>query len=259
MRRGTTPPPSPSSSRPWPSTRRRRAQRHPHTALSLNNLAELLEAQGDYAAAKPLYEQALAIYKAVLGERHPDTATCLNNLAGLLDAQGDYAAAKPLLEQAVDISRDNLDLAANAQTERQQMVMADMLRSSLDGFLSAAPRVGITAGASYRQVLAWKGAILERQRRLRDLRRLLRADPRPEVARAAAEWQSVVGRLATLALAQPGPNQQDAWRRQLAALTERKDQLEEELTRRAPRSAPRGPRPGAPPSNSRPPCPATPR
>ena len=165
----------------------------------------LLQAQGDYAAAKPLYEQALAIRKAVLGERHPDTATSLNNLAWLLEAQGDYAAAKPLLEQAVDISRHNLDLAADAQTERQQMAMADMLRSSLDAFLSAAPRAGIAAGASYRQVLAWKGAILERQRRLRDLRRLLRADPRPEVARAAAEWQSIVVRLATLALATARP------------------------------------------------------
>ena len=206
---------------------------HPDTAESLNDLAVLLDDQGDYAAAKPLLEQALAIRKAVLGERHPATARSLNNLAWLLNSQGDYAAAKPLYEQAVDISRHNLDLAADAQTERQQMVMADMLRYSLDAFLSAAPRVGITDGVSYRQVLAWKGAILERQRRLRDLRRLLRTDPRPEVARAAAEWQSVVGRLATLALAQPGPNQQDAWRRDLAALTERKDQLEEELTRQS--------------------------
>ena len=208
-------------------------ERHPDTAASLNNLAVLLEAQGDYAAARPLYEQALAIRKAVLGERHPDTAPSLNNLAALLEAQGDYAAARPLFEQAVDISRHNLDLAADAQTERQQMAMADMLRFHLDAFLSAAPRAGIADGASYRQVLAWKGAVLERQRRLRDLRRLLRADPRPEVARAAAEWQSTVVRLATLALATPGPNQQDAWRRQLADLTERKDQLEEELTRQS--------------------------
>ena len=115
----------------------------------------------------------------------------------------------------MDISWDNLDLAADVQTERQQMAMADMLRSSLDEFLSAAPRVGIADGVSYRQVLAWKGTILERQRRLRDLPRLLRADPRPEVARAAAEWQSVVVRLATLALALPGPRAQDAWRRSL--------------------------------------------
>ena len=180
-------------------------ERHPDTAISLGNLAWLLQAQGDHVAAKPLYEQALAIYKAALGERHPDTAISLGNLAGLLQAQGDYVAAKPLYEQAVDISWDNLDLAADVQTERQQMAMADMLRSSLDEFLSAAPRVGIADGVSYRQVLAWKGTILERQRRLRDLRLLLRADPRPAVARAAAEWQSVVVRLATLALALPGP------------------------------------------------------
>ena len=169
----------------------------------------------------------------MLGERHPDIAGSLSNLALLLRLQGDYSAAKPLFEQAVDISRDNLDLAAAAQTERQQLAMADMLRFHLDTFLSAAPQVGVADGVSYRQVLAWKGAVLERQRRLRDLRRLLRADPRPEVARAAAEWQSVVVRLATLALAQPGPNQQDAWRSQLAAMTGRKEQLEEELTRQS--------------------------
>ena len=39
--------------------------RHPDTANSLNNLAMLLYAQGDYAAAKPLLEQALAIHKEV--------------------------------------------------------------------------------------------------------------------------------------------------------------------------------------------------
>ena len=44
---------------------------HPNTATSLSNLASLLEAQGDYAAAKPLFEQALAIYKAVLGSATP--------------------------------------------------------------------------------------------------------------------------------------------------------------------------------------------
>ena len=70
---------------------------HPDTAMSLNNLAGLLQAQGDLAGARPLYERALAIREKVLGPEHPDTAMSLNNLAVLLQAQGDLAGARPLL------------------------------------------------------------------------------------------------------------------------------------------------------------------
>ncbi len=38
---------------------------------------------GDYAAAEPLYRQALEIRRMALGEDHPDYAASLNNLAGL--------------------------------------------------------------------------------------------------------------------------------------------------------------------------------
>ena len=83
----------------------RRAASRPSSLPSASraHACVLLKAQGDYAAAKPLYEQALAIRKAVLGKHHPDTATSLNNLAVLLKSQGDYAAAKPLFEQALAI------------------------------------------------------------------------------------------------------------------------------------------------------------
>jgi hypothetical protein len=57
---------------------------HPDTADSLNNLANLLCDEGDFAAARPLYEHALAIREKVLGPEHPDTADSLNNLASLL-------------------------------------------------------------------------------------------------------------------------------------------------------------------------------
>lgn len=73
---------------------------HPDTASSLNNLAGLLQAQGDLAGARPLYERALAIYEKLLGPEHPHTATSLNNLALLLQAQGDLAGAQPLFERA---------------------------------------------------------------------------------------------------------------------------------------------------------------
>jgi tetratricopeptide (TPR) repeat protein len=75
----------------------------PPAATLLNNLAGLLQAQGDYAAARLLFERALAIREQALGPSHPDTATSLNNLADLLRAQGDYGAARPFFERALAI------------------------------------------------------------------------------------------------------------------------------------------------------------
>ena len=77
--------------------------------------------------------------RAAVGERHPETAIELNNLALLLEAQADHAGAEPLLRQALEISRRNLELAAAAQSERQQLAMAQMLRRRLDAF-AALPR-----------------------------------------------------------------------------------------------------------------------
>ena len=76
---------------------------HPATATSLNNLADLLRDQGDFAGARPLHERALAIREKALGPEHPDTATSLNNLAILFKAQGDFARALPLYERALAI------------------------------------------------------------------------------------------------------------------------------------------------------------
>jgi tetratricopeptide (TPR) repeat protein len=80
-----------------------RGPEHPDTATSLNNLAAVLQDQGDLAGARPLFERALAIREKVLGPEHPDTAASLNNLAGLLRAQGDLADARPLYERALAI------------------------------------------------------------------------------------------------------------------------------------------------------------
>ena len=55
---------------------------------------------GDYAAALPLYRQALEICRTALGENHPHYATSLNNLALLYQDMGDHAAALPLCRQA---------------------------------------------------------------------------------------------------------------------------------------------------------------
>src|SRR5438105_3235840 len=72
-------------------------------STTLNNLAELYRAQGNYAQAEPLYQRALAIWEQVLGPLHPDTATSLNNLALLYYAQGNYGQAEALMKRALAI------------------------------------------------------------------------------------------------------------------------------------------------------------
>ncbi|NNJ10577.1 tetratricopeptide repeat protein [Chloroflexales bacterium ZM16-3] len=79
------------------------SREEPSAASLLNELGYLLQAQGDYAAARPYYERALAIRERVLGADHPDTALSLNNLGYLLHAQRDYAAARPYYERALAI------------------------------------------------------------------------------------------------------------------------------------------------------------
>ncbi len=64
--------------------------------------------QGRYAAAEPLYQQALELSKRLLGTEHPDVAFSLNNLAALYDSQGRYAEAEPLYLQALEIAERQL-------------------------------------------------------------------------------------------------------------------------------------------------------
>jgi hypothetical protein len=62
-------------------------------AKRLNEQVEQLDNQGQYAAAIPLAERALAIREKVLGKEHPYVAESLNNLAWLYQAQGSYSQA----------------------------------------------------------------------------------------------------------------------------------------------------------------------
>jgi hypothetical protein len=51
----------------------------------LNNLASLLQNEGDYEGAEPLFRRALAIDLIALGPNHPVTMTIKTNLQVLID------------------------------------------------------------------------------------------------------------------------------------------------------------------------------
>ena len=75
------------------------------SAITMNEQAEALDAQGKYAQARPLYEKALEIRRRLLTDDHPDTAASYDNLAYNLKTLGRYAAAQPLYEKALEIRR----------------------------------------------------------------------------------------------------------------------------------------------------------
>jgi tetratricopeptide (TPR) repeat protein len=72
-------------------------------AASLNNLGNVAKDQGEYAAARALYEEALAAFR-VLGHKQ-FMANALGNLGDVAWAQGDYAGARALLEEALAIRK----------------------------------------------------------------------------------------------------------------------------------------------------------
>jgi tetratricopeptide (TPR) repeat protein len=81
-------------------------QGHPYLAGSLNNLGNLLQAQGSYSEARGYYERALAMHRSLYPQErypqgHPELATSLNNLGSLLQAQGSYGEVQGYYERAL--------------------------------------------------------------------------------------------------------------------------------------------------------------
>ncbi len=85
-----------------------RGSEHLDTAVSSNELADLLLGQGDLAAARPYYERALAIREKVLGPEHESLAPVLHNLASCLVDLGESEQAQPLYERALAIAEATL-------------------------------------------------------------------------------------------------------------------------------------------------------
>jgi CHAT domain-containing protein/tetratricopeptide (TPR) repeat protein len=80
-------------------------------ALDKSTQAVELFGQGKYPEAIALAEDALAVYRRILGEEHSETATLMNNLGVMLTKSGDYSAALGYLEDAARIRRKVLGAA----------------------------------------------------------------------------------------------------------------------------------------------------
>lgn len=82
-------------------------QDHPYYIVGINTLANIYSKAGNYVAAKPLYKQAISMYKKVLGESHPNYIASLNNLAQLYMIVGSYDASERLYKKVLEIYDKN--------------------------------------------------------------------------------------------------------------------------------------------------------
>jgi predicted ATPase/Tfp pilus assembly protein PilF len=85
-------------------------------AKALNGAGTLAKEQGDYAAARAMFEEQLAIWRTLDGRR--GIASALNNLGGLTYSQGDYPTARVLFEESLAIRRalgDRVGIAASVR------------------------------------------------------------------------------------------------------------------------------------------------
>ena len=76
---------------------------HPHVAVAINNLAQLLQATNRLGEAEPLMRRALAIDEASFGPEHPEVARDLNNLAQLLQDTNRLSEAEPLMRRTLGL------------------------------------------------------------------------------------------------------------------------------------------------------------
>ena len=77
--------------------------KHPDVAVSLANLAVILESEHQYDKLEPLLKEALEINEKALGPKDLEVAKSLTNLAGLYGYQENFAKAEPLYRRALEI------------------------------------------------------------------------------------------------------------------------------------------------------------
>ena len=113
---------------------------YPAVLTSLNDMAKMLESQGRYDEAKPIFIEALAVVKRELPGQHMELAHALHNLATVCNAQGRAGEAEPLFVEALsrmkkapgindaNIARCLNNLVSDAVKENRSILLACLLR-----------------------------------------------------------------------------------------------------------------------------------
>ncbi|NEO91069.1 MAG: CHAT domain-containing protein, partial [Moorea sp. SIO3G5] len=206
-----------------------------HVATSLNNLAGLYKSQGRYGEAEPLYRQALALWKKLLGEDHPDVADSLNNLAALYWAQGDPTSALNFFSQGLEVQEKNLDYNLGTGSESQKQDYLNTLSGTTYGAISLhlqqIPNNQKAAHLALTTIVRRKGRILDTTT---NSWQRLRQNLTPEDQQSLDQLNDTHSQLAKLYHQGPGNQSPDDYKTQLEELTKKKETQEKALLEESP-------------------------
>ncbi|WP_197440380.1 CHAT domain-containing tetratricopeptide repeat protein [Polystyrenella longa] len=187
-------------------------------------LATALLRMGELAESEQMMTDIVARSEASLGKSHPQTLQYYIGLAVYRHLQQKYDEAQRLAQLGLHGYQDLLQSTAGAQSERQQLAMARQHRHLLDSFLSLAVDHPQYSSAAWQEVLAQKGAILVRQRQIRQLA------GNDKLAPLLAQLEQTSTRLATLSRVVPEPDQKEVWKSQVDELRRQREQVEADLS-----------------------------
>ena len=98
---------------------RRTGSDHPHTLVTMNELAVAYRSAGKLDLALPLFGETLKLRNAKLGPDHPDSAGTMASLGTLLVEKRLFTEAEPLLRQCLAIrEKTNPDVWTTFNTRR---------------------------------------------------------------------------------------------------------------------------------------------
>ena len=131
-------------------------------ARFLVNYGVVWRIAGDFIKSEELLLKGIEIYKTVFPSGHPEYAEGLSELAILRLIQKRPGESFGLLRQSLAMTRQHLQKASIAQTQRQQQNANAAFRKYLDLWITTAMAGQLSAAEEYQEVFSWKGSVFAR-------------------------------------------------------------------------------------------------
>ena len=233
-RRRTTPRRKRITFGPWLHGKGRLGPEHADIAANLINLANIYRAKGDYPLALETHLRSLAMFERTVGPSAPFLLLSLVNVARTYAVLGDLANAvkyQTRLEQATETAIAlNLSIGSDRQRVAYLTPIAERTERTLSLNLQMTPGDPDSTALAVTVLLQRKGRVLDAAA---DMQATLRRHADPDSQALLDQLNDVVGQLARLVLNGPQKTPVEEYRKSIAALEERKEQLESQIGRRS--------------------------